>query len=96
MEVNELREEIRKRYEVVEKTTVMDFDQLNGHKEKLFHNSEAEMELMMKDNEEFEQLRMQHIDDVIGLNKKIKHKNDMKKIKKEAMKNMIEGPPLEI
>ena len=28
------------------------------------------------------------------LNKKIKHKFDMKKIKKEVMKNMVEGPPI--
>lgn len=28
------------------------------------------------------------------LNKKIKHKYDIKKIKKEAMKNMVEGPPI--
>ena len=29
------------------------------------------------------------------INKKIKHRKDMKKIKKEVMKNMIEGPPLQ-
>ena len=29
------------------------------------------------------------------LNKKIKHKMDMKKIKKEVLKNMVDGPPIQ-
>jgi hypothetical protein len=97
MDFSELREEIRKRFEVVEKTVGMDFGSLNHHnKDSLYHTSDAELELMMKDCEEFEQLRLQHIDDVIALNKKIKHKKDMKKIKKATMKSMIEGPALHI
>jgi hypothetical protein len=52
MGFNELREEILKRYEVVEKTTAMDFGQLN--QEKIYHSSDAEMEMIMKANEEFE------------------------------------------
>ena len=48
----------------------------------------------MKGSEEFEQLRLQLIDEVIMINKKLKYKADFKKIKKETMKNMIEGPPI--
>ena len=48
----------------------------------------------MKDTEEFEQLRMDSIDAIEKINKKLKFKKDLSKIKKEAMKNMIEGPPV--
>lgn len=57
-------------------------------------NSGVDEELIMKDLEEFEQLRISLIDDIMMINKRIKHKKDMKVIKKEAMKNMIEGPPI--
>ena len=36
------------------------------------------------------------IDEIESVNKKLKYKFDMKWIKKECMKNMIEGPPLKI
>ncbi len=36
------------------------------------------------------------IDDIVIVNKRLKHKKDLKVIKKEAMKNMIEGPPINI
>ena len=45
--------------------------------------------------EEFEKLRQELIGEMYMLNKKIKHKLDMKKIKKEAMKNMVDGPPIQ-
>ena len=94
MESTELRQEIRKRYEVVEKTLCMDFGQLNHHKEKESFPNETEMEMVMKDNEEFEQLRIANIEEIISINKKIKYKKNIKKIKKEAIKNMIDGPAI--
>lgn len=49
---------------------------------------------MMKDQEEFEKIRQELNEDIQKLNKKIKYQRDLKKIKKETFKNMIEGPPL--
>lgn len=51
-------------------------------------------ELAMKDTEEFDQLRKSLLPELDLLNKKMKYKVDLKKIKKEAMKNMIEGPSI--
>jgi hypothetical protein len=48
----------------------------------------------MKEHEEFEKIRQELNEDIQKLNKKIKYQRDLKKIKKEAFKNMIEGPPL--
>lgn len=45
----------------------------------------------MKDNEEYEQLRIESIPQIMKINKKIKFKKDLKRIKREAMKNMIDG-----
>jgi hypothetical protein len=36
------------------------------------------------------------IDEIEAVNKKLKFKLDLKKIKREVMKNMIEGPPLKL
>jgi hypothetical protein len=48
---------------------------------------------MMKDQEEFEQLRLQSCDEIATVvNQRIKSSRDLKKIKKEAMKNMVESP----
>ena len=69
----------------------MDFDQLNSNK--AFEHAVDE-ELDQKDMHEFEQLRRELIEETFMLNKKIKHKYDLKKIKKEALKNMVEGPPI--
>jgi hypothetical protein len=56
MELPELKDEIIKRFESVEKISTLDFSSL-GHQEKQFH-SDAEYELILKDNEEFEQARL--------------------------------------
>ena len=45
---------------------------------------------MMKDNEEFEQLRGNSIDEIEYVNKKIKHSKGLKKIKKATFGNMID------
>ena len=87
MDELELATEIRKRYEVVEKTLAMNFDQLN-HSEKL-PSSYVDQETLMKDNEEFEKLRIDFQEDIIQINKKIKQIKDIKFIKKAA-KNMFE------
>ena len=87
----EFKEEILRRFEVIEKTGALDFDYLNHNKT---YGSFIDQETDQKDQEEFEQLRQELIGDVLMLNKKIKHKFDMKKIKKEVMKNMVEGPPI--
>jgi hypothetical protein len=48
---------------------------------------------MMKDQEEFEQLRLQSCDEIATVvNQRIKSSRDLKKIKKEALKNMVESP----
>ena len=80
-----------KRFEVVEKTTCMDLGSLNHEKNFGCHKDE---ETNLKEMEEFDQLRLQMVDEVIMINKKLKYKADFKKIKKETMKNMIEGPPI--
>jgi hypothetical protein len=36
------------------------------------------------------------VEEIVIINKKLKHKKDLKVIKKEAMKFMIEGPPINI
>ena len=47
----------------------------------------------MKDQEEFEQLRLQSCDEIATVvNQRIKSSRDLKKIKKEALKNMVESP----
>ena len=47
----------------------------------------------MKDQEEFEQLRLSSCHDInTVINQRIKQARDLKKIKKEVMKNMIESP----
>ena len=45
---------------------------------------------MMKDNEEFEQLRLKSIDEIEYVNKKIKHSKGLKRIKKATYGNMID------
>ena len=45
----------------------------------------------MKDKEEFEELRQASIEEIKALNKKMKHKNGLRKIKKETMKHMIDN-----
>ncbi len=48
---------------------------------------------MMKDQDEFEQLRLQSCDEIATVvNQRIKNSRDLKKIKKEALKNMVESP----
>jgi pyoverdine/dityrosine biosynthesis protein Dit1 len=46
----------------------------------------------MKDFEEFEQLRRLLSDEIQTITKRLSYKKSLKKIKKEAYKNMIEGP----
>ena len=91
MTEQELSQELLKRFEVVEKTSGMDLGSLNH--EKTF-GLVLDEEHSMKELEEFEQLRLTLIDEIIMINKKLKYKADFKKIKKATMKNMIEGPPI--
>eukprot|EP00347_Sterkiella_histriomuscorum_P001022 403373639 len=88
IELNELEEEIKRRYEVVEKTAVMDFDQLSKN-DKIMSQS-VDQELMLKDLEDFEQLRVSMIEDIEVVNKRLSYKKNLKIIKKAAMKFMIE------
>ena len=49
----------------------------------------------MKDQEEFEQLRLQSYDEIATtINQRKRHRKNLKKIKKEAFKNMIDAPLL--
>lgn len=76
----------------MEKLALLDFEKLNSKEKSI--NSNIDQELILKDLEEFEQLRQEVQDEIHILNKRIKHKRDIKIIKREAMKNMIEGPPI--
>ena len=44
---------------------------------------------ILKDFEEFEKLRIDLIDEIEIINKRLKHAKDMRKIKKATLKNMI-------
>jgi hypothetical protein len=49
---------------------------------------------MIKDNQEFEETRKLYISQVAEISRMLKHQRNMKKIKKECMKNMVAGPSL--
>lgn len=90
MEGIELREDILKRFEILEKTATMDFDQL--HLQEKILMSSIDQELMLKDLEEFELLRSLLNDEILSINKRLSYKKSLKKIKREAYKHMVEGP----
>jgi hypothetical protein len=69
----------------------MDLDSLSSPKPQFPMIDE---ELAMKDLEDFDSLRKDLVSEVSMISKKLKHKIDIKKIKKEAMKSMIEGPSI--
>lgn len=80
-----------KRYEHVEKTTGLDLGSLN-HEKAFGYTIDEELDL--KEQQEFDQLRLTLMDEILVINKKLKYKADLKTIKKATMKNMIEGPPI--
>lgn len=49
---------------------------------------------MIKDNAEFHEAREAYISQIEDISKMLRHQRNMKKIKKECMKNMIAGPCL--
>ena len=55
---------------------------------------EAEDEYLIKDNNDFASARKSYMGKIEELAKMLKHQRNMKKIKKECMKNMIAGPSL--
>ena len=48
----------------------------------------------MRDNQDYHETRKKYIGQVEDISKMLKHQRNMKKIKKECMKNMVEGPCL--
>jgi hypothetical protein len=97
MDPNELRLEILKRYSFVKnalnqvKPAPIDATKIPQHGQN--PSKASHFEQMMKDQEEFEQLRLQSCDEIATVvNQRIKSSRDLKKIKKEALKNMVESP----
>jgi hypothetical protein len=81
------------RYELVEKARGMDMGQFN-HEQSLYYSEGEEDEFLIKDNQEFEETRKQYTAQIEDIRRMLKHQRNMKKIKKECMKNMVAGPSL--
>ena len=60
----------------------------------MYYSEGEEDEFLIKDNKEFEETRLSLISKIEEISKMVKHQRNMKKIKKECMKNMIAGPSL--
>lgn len=86
--------EIKQRFVKVESEKHNDMGQFN-HEHSLYYSEvEADDEFLIKDNQEFQETREKYISQVEDISKMIRHQRNMKKIKKECMKNMIAGPSL--
>jgi len=73
----------------------MDMGPTNHESHSLYYSEvEADDELIIKDNLEFEEQRKAYIQKIEDISKMLKHQRNMKKIKKECMKNMVAGPCL--
>ena len=71
----------------------MDLGQFN-HETNLYYSEGDEDEVLIKDNQEFEETRKLYLSQIEDISKMLKHQRNMKKIKKECMKNMVAGPSL--
>lgn len=72
----------------------MDLGQFNHEQNSHYYSEGEEDEFMIKDNQEFEETRKSYILQIEDIRKMLKHQRNMKKIKKECMKNMVAGPSL--
>lgn len=83
------------RYSIVEKAKQMDMGQFNHENNSVYYSEgENEDEFLIKDNKEFEETRKKYIASIEDISKMLKHQRNMKKIKKECLKNMVAGPSL--
>jgi nitrogen fixation/metabolism regulation signal transduction histidine kinase len=77
----------------VEKAKSLDMGQFN-HEQNLYYSEGEEDEFLIKDNQEFEETRKKYMSQVEDISKMLKHQRNMKKIKKDCLKNMVAGPSL--
>ena len=69
--------------------------QFNHENHSMYYSEvEADDDFIIKDNAEFQEVREKNIAAIEDISKMLKHQRNMKKIKKECMKNMIAGPSL--
>lgn len=73
----------------------MDMGQFNHESASLYYSEgDQDDEFMIKDNTEFHEARESYISQIEDISKMLRHQRNMKKIKKDCMKNMIAGPCL--
>jgi hypothetical protein len=87
-------DEIRLRFMKVEQERQNNLGQFNHENSLYYSEVEADDDFLIKDNEQFQEAREKYIQQVEDISKMLRHQRNMKKIKKECMKNMIAGPSL--
>lgn len=95
MSTEQFLADIRERYKKVEEHRQLNLGQPNHESKSLYYSEvEADEDFLIRDNEEFQETREKYIQEIEDISKMLKHQRNMKKIKKECMKNMIAGPCL--
>ena len=73
----------------------MDLGQFNHESNSLYYSEvEADDDFLVRDNAEFQEAREKYIQQIEDISVMLKHQRNMKKIKKECLKNMVAGPSL--
>lgn len=74
----------------------MDLGQHN-HESNLGYGSEQDVdeELIKKEKQDYHEAREKYLHQIEDISKMLRHQRNMKKIKKDCMKNMIAGPSLQ-